>query len=317
VAANTWLVYFESFDYQNVKPEKNDKSFTTIATTMMTTMSVRSSLVFLVGMSLGWNLRGSRLSMELETVQTSTPPWYSDILEPNLMVWNGQAPLGAPVDCSWTTIPFQNTSLQVCGIALQDDCSYLLPYVDRSSSEDLMLLVGADCVITFLTKTKSSLIVVEPNPKQLYQLTSTLLSFQQQKRVAVVAMAVGPTDGLDVIYGDNANAAYHMTMTRLDSMLTRRDERIALMHVSKRRQSVPILESSQGLANIQTISMQVSRKSSIPELEHHLQARDYQVRRQSNYYSLSTEKKTRVRQNSVVLQLVGISNPKRYVSTSS
>lgn len=136
-------------------------------------------------------------------------------LSPNAVPWKGVLPITStnPTQvCKWATYKTQkgnkgniclhNSGDQyVSGDVLRtgrwNGCD-LIPNLYEKHGSGLYIDIGANigtCVLTMLLDTNATIVAFEPNPNNLFCLTSTLLRlpFSQQSRVSVFPFALGST----------------------------------------------------------------------------------------------------------------------------
>lgn len=136
-------------------------------------------------------------------------------LSPNAVPWKGVLPVKSTnpaQDCKWATYKTQkgNTGTiclhdsgdqYVSGSVLRTGRWYgcdLLPNLYEKHGSGLYIDIGANigtCVLTMLLDTNATIVAFEPNPNNLFCLTSTLLRLplSQQSRVSVFPFALGST----------------------------------------------------------------------------------------------------------------------------
>jgi FkbM family methyltransferase len=212
---------------------------------------VKGLLVFVIGVSVGWNLTGT-----FERPQSHAPPsiaWFNDILIGG-DIWDGIAPLGSAArPCRWKNVNVGSISnVEMCldieehnheiSLGCEEACK-----VARNLEDGIYVNIGSSsglCLMRILLESSMNVIAVEPHPVKLFHLTSTILKLdvRLRERIIVLPIAAGDRENSaflfsgDRNYGDDVddifrNEAVEVPIHRLDRVMWLSRTRIGLIHI--------------------------------------------------------------------------------------
>jgi len=169
-------------------------------------------------------------------------------------VWDKQHIIkGLAFKCSWTNYRYGDKSLPMCVHSEDDTVStavkshgywnecvdiYNLWSSQNGNDSDIFVDIGANigsCVMHFLMHTNANIIAFEPNPRNLFCLTSTLsnLDYKYQKRVTLFPIGLGSSPSTSIIFGVKGNLGHSSISLDINERRGGRFHHGDLIHVER------------------------------------------------------------------------------------